>query len=105
LWNQWLPRLANGLDGIEISGGTSDDQILRSARGRSRDQLTARLREVDLLPKRLKRLRLRLVTERYFDAGVLLRAIQGAGSLDPVPQFVRSQVERHWPLGEASPPG
>jgi len=21
LWNQWLPRLANGLDGIEISGG------------------------------------------------------------------------------------
>ena len=103
VWNQWLPRLATGLDDVEIPGGISDDRILRTARGRGRDQLTAKLREIDLLPGRLKRMRLRLVAEKYFDAGVLLRTIQGAGSLDPVPGFSSNLVERYWPL-EGEPP-
>ncbi len=103
VWNQWIPRLATGLDDVEIPGGISEDRIMRSGRERSRDQLTAKLREIDLLPGRLKRLRLRLVAEKYFDAGVLLRAIQGSSSLDPVPGFSSNLVERYWPLQGGAP--
>ena len=104
VWNQWIPRLATGLDDVEIPGGISEDRILRSARERGRDHLTVRLRAIDLLPGRLKRLRLRLVAEKYFDAGVLLRVVQGSSSLELVPGFSSNLVERYWPLEEGPPP-
>jgi len=102
LWQLWLPYLSSGLDGLRTPGG-ANDRTLKSARAEAMGQFTTTLKELDLLPKRLKRVRLKLVGQKYFDDGMILRLVQGASDQRGAPGFSRNMVERNWPF-EPDPP-
>ena len=97
LWALWLPYLSSGLDDLRTPGGTSE-QTLQATRARAMDQFTTTLKELDLLPGFLKRARIKLVGQKYFDNGMILRLVQGASDEREVPGFSREMVERNWPF-------
>ena len=97
LWQLWLSYFSGGIDGLRTSGGAAE-QTLQAARARAMDQLTASLKQLDLMPKRLKRLRVKLVGQKYVENGMLLRLLQGAADKREAPGFARDMVGRNWPF-------
>jgi hypothetical protein len=101
LWQLWLSYLSGGIDELRTPGAAAD-RVLQAARARARDQLTATLKGLGLMPRRLKRLRLRLVGEKYVENGMLLRLLQGSGDTREAPGFARDMVERYWPFASSA---
>ncbi len=97
LWQLWLSYSSGGIDGLRTPGGVAE-RTLQAARARAMDQLTASLKELDLMPRRLKRLRVKLVGQKYVENGMLLRLLQGAADNREAPGFARNMVERNWPF-------
>jgi len=97
LWQLWVSYFSSGIDGLRTPGAAAD-RTLHAARGRAMDQLTASLKGLDLMPRRLKRMRLKLVGQKYVENGMLLRLLQGAAEGRKAPGFARSMVERNWPF-------
>lgn len=48
------------------------------------------------MPKRLKRMRLKLVEAKYVDAGMILRVVQGTSA--PEGPDAAGYTERRWPF-------
>jgi hypothetical protein len=97
LWQLWVSYLSSGIDGLRTPGAAAD-RTLQAARGRAMDQLTACLKELDLMPGRLTRLRVKLVGQKYVENGMLLRLLQGTADKREAPGFARNMVERNWPF-------
>jgi hypothetical protein len=97
LWQLWVSYLSGGIDGLRTPGAAAD-RTLQAARVRAMDQLTASLKGLDLMPRRLKRLRVKLVGQKYVENGMLLRLLQGAADKREAPGFARKMVERNWPF-------
>lgn len=101
LWKLWLSYLSGGLDELRTPGAAAD-RTLQAARARARDRFTASLKGLDLMPRRLKRLRVRLVDEKYVENGMLLRLLQGSADAREAPGFARDMVERNWPFASSA---
>jgi hypothetical protein len=102
LWQLWVPYLSSGLDELQTRGGEAD-RTLRAARAKAMDQFTATLKALDLMPGLLKRMRVKLVGQKYVDNGMILRLVQGAQEGTRVPGFSRDMVERNWPFERPAP--
>lgn len=113
LWRRWVPQLFAGLGGDDEVGGPARtgsgpldglnvhddgelDRALREIRSRASERLVEALGRLGLMPKRLKRMRLKLVEAKYVDAGMVLRVVQGTSA--PQGPDAAGYTERSWPF-------
>ncbi len=114
IWIAWASQMFGGLGpgddpsqadvgplaGVRASDGDFD-RAFRAVTKSAMKQFMTTVGGLGLMPRRLKRMRLKLVGQKYVESGALLRLVQGAESVDGA--AARSFVERSWPFEK--PPG
>jgi hypothetical protein len=113
VWISWVSRMFGGLgpgdDPSQGDGGPLEavraaegdfDRSFRAVREHALEEFTTTIGGLGLMPKRLKRMRLKLVGQKYVDSGALLRLVQGFGASEDAGEgaFARRFVEESWPF-------
>ena len=110
-WIAWASQMFGGLGsgddpseagvgplaGVRAIDGDFD-RALRAVQRSAMEQFTAILGGLGLMPKRLKRMRLKLVGQKYVESGALLRLVQGAEPDEGDSAIARKFVEGSWPF-------
>jgi hypothetical protein len=101
VWGPWVAQLGAGaLDSLTTPDSVASDRTLEAVRKYASGRFTDTLGELGLMPKRLKRMRLKLVDAWYVEAGMILRLVQGSSaSIDS--SSVPAIVDRLWPFHPA----